>query len=206
MRARVLSQPCAVTRRAHTSDPCVCRHAAVSDFGVSKQLDSTQALAMTQVGSTAYMSPERLKGDEYGYPSDVWSLGVIVLEALLGAHPFPPGTYPSFIALYTAISSGSTPVCAHLPRAPTLYGLPSKRIRSTPLISQPPPEGTEPPLVDFVQRCLRLEPDERPSVEELLAGGWLGLGSVADARQPVLAWLMKAAARRLANRILGDED
>ena len=36
----------------------------LSDFGISKQLASTQAVAVTQVGTTAYMSPERLKGDQ----------------------------------------------------------------------------------------------------------------------------------------------
>ena len=35
----------------------------LSDFGVSKQLDSTGAVAMTQIGTTLYMSPERLKGE-----------------------------------------------------------------------------------------------------------------------------------------------
>ena len=64
----------------------------LSDFGVSKQLSSTDGFAMTQVGSTAYMSPERMKGEEYTYTSDVWSVGVILLEALLGEHVSPPPT------------------------------------------------------------------------------------------------------------------
>jgi serine/threonine protein kinase len=32
------------------------------------------------VGTIRYMSPERLAGDEYGAPGDVWSLGVLLLE------------------------------------------------------------------------------------------------------------------------------
>ena len=67
----------------------------LSDFGVSKQLNGTHAMAMTQVGTTSYMAPERLQGDEYSYASDVWSVGVIVLEALRGAHPFQASSFPS---------------------------------------------------------------------------------------------------------------
>ena len=77
----------------------------LSDFGISKQLDSTGALAMTQVGSTAYMSPERLQGDEYGFASDVWSVGVIALESLLGEHPFPASKYKSFMSLFGAVTT-----------------------------------------------------------------------------------------------------
>jgi len=147
----------------------------LSDFGISKQLDFTGALAMTQVGSTAYMSPERLNGDEYGFTSDVWSLGVIVLEALLGSHPFEhEGKAANFMTLYSLISSGTTP---------------------------PPPEGTPPELADFVEQALHVDPAERPNVDELLHGAWLGPVGKSDTRQPVLAYLMKAAAKRLAGRI-----
>ena len=37
-----------------------------------------------QCGTIQYMSPERLMGDEYSFESDVWSVGIIVLEALHG--------------------------------------------------------------------------------------------------------------------------
>eukprot|EP00966_Prymnesium_polylepis_P189837 4399069-Prymnesium_polylepis.2 len=42
----------------------------LADFGISKQLGATQALAETQCGTTAYMSPERIKGEPYNYSSD----------------------------------------------------------------------------------------------------------------------------------------
>ena len=145
----------------------------LSDFGISKQLDSTGALAMTQVGSTAYMSPERLQGDEYGFASDVWSVGVIALESLLGEHPFPASKYKSFMSLFGAVTKGELPK---------------------------PPEGTPEPLCTFLLQCLRVKPSERPPVEDLISKGWLA--SVGEPRQPVMQWLMKAAAKRLAQKII----
>jgi len=145
----------------------------LADFGISKQLDHTDALAVTQVGTTAYMSPERLKGDEYGFASDVWSLGVIILEHLLGEHPLS-GASHNFMSLFAAISSGDMPA---------------------------PPEGTPAPVVADVKRCLRVEPQDRADLDKLLDGEWLR-SCGGDVRQPVLAWLMKAAAKRMAQKIM----
>merc|ERR1712100_680965 len=36
----------------------------------------------------AYMSPERVRGEPYGFASDVWSIGLIGLEAALGVYPY----------------------------------------------------------------------------------------------------------------------
>ena len=44
-------------------------------------------------------------GDEYNFVSDVWSLGIIVLEALLGEHLFGV----TFMALFNAITKAQTP-------------------------------------------------------------------------------------------------
>ena len=62
---------------------------------------------MTQVGSTAYMSPERLKGDEYGYPSDVWSIGVLLIECAQAMHPL--AGVQSYFELVSTIATGPPP-------------------------------------------------------------------------------------------------
>ena len=128
----------------------------------------------SQVGSSAYMSPERLRGDEYNFTADIWSVGVILLEALLKEHPFPPSKYQGFLALFKAISSGQTP---------------------------PPPKDTPAELVDALNSCLQVEPTGRPTVDALLAGPWLSRVGSADVKQPVLAWLMKVAGKKMAERI-----
>lgn len=57
------------------------------DFGVSIQL--VNSIAKTYVGTNAYMAPERIKGDEYGIHSDVWSLGLSLVEMSTGRFPYP---------------------------------------------------------------------------------------------------------------------
>ncbi|MCO5598580.1 hypothetical protein L7F22_052677 [Adiantum nelumboides] len=58
----------------------------IIDFGVSGEL--INSIADTFVGTSTYMSPERIKGDQYSVKSDVWSLGVSIIELALGRFPF----------------------------------------------------------------------------------------------------------------------
>ena len=59
------------------------------DFGLA-QFDGADTLtAVGDVpGTLAYISPERLAGDEASPASDVWSVGVVLWEVLAGRHPF----------------------------------------------------------------------------------------------------------------------
>lgn len=58
----------------------------ICDFGVSGEL--INSIADTFVGTSTYMSPERIQGDQYSAKSDVWSLGVSLIEVALGRFPF----------------------------------------------------------------------------------------------------------------------
>lgn len=73
----------------------------LADFGIVSQrqpppteddgdLEGTMASPMnhTVVGTTRYMSPERLRGMPYAWPSDVWSAGLVLLELRRGDSPF----------------------------------------------------------------------------------------------------------------------
>lgn len=59
----------------------------LADFGVSGQLDNTADLKTTFVGTLIYMSPERLEGKAYQLDTDLWSLGIILLECATGKCP-----------------------------------------------------------------------------------------------------------------------
>jgi mitogen-activated protein kinase kinase 1 len=40
------------------------------------------------VGTLTYMSPERLKGDMYRSDTDIWSLGIVLVECAFGKYPY----------------------------------------------------------------------------------------------------------------------
>ena len=65
--------------------------AQVLDFGIAKVLDETQT-ALTHEsqnpGTPAYMSPEQARNEPVGAPTDLYALGVILFEMLVGERPF----------------------------------------------------------------------------------------------------------------------
>ena len=84
----------------------------VLDFGVAKMLGEAQvpggSATLTEtgmvIGSPPYMSPEQLEGSkDVDLRSDLWSLGVIVYEALTGAQPFQGA---SFVSVGAAVLKG----------------------------------------------------------------------------------------------------
>lgn len=56
--------------------------AAIHNNKMSSQ--ETSALNTTLIGTSRFMSPERLRGRPYGRSSDMWSLGLILLECVTG--------------------------------------------------------------------------------------------------------------------------
>lgn len=120
----------------------------VLDFGLSKiERTPSQATITTEhhvIGSPHYMSPEQMRSSrEVDARSDIWSLGVVLYTLLAGRKPFE-GTY-------------LTEVCAAV--------LSSK----PPALSALRPE-LPPGLVEVVERCLQVEPEDRfQTVAELAA-------------------------------------
>ncbi|KAF8963341.1 Protein kinase C signaling pathway involved MAPKK protein, partial [Entomortierella lignicola] len=62
------------------------------DFGVSGDL--VNSLAETFVGTSYYMAPERIQGGKYPVQSDVWSLGLTMIEIAQMKNPFPNNLAP----------------------------------------------------------------------------------------------------------------
>mmetsp|Transcript_14835 Transcript_14835/g.22326 ORF Transcript_14835/g.22326 Transcript_14835/m.22326 type:complete len:381 (+) Transcript_14835:82-1224(+) len=60
----------------------------LSDFGIARALDNSQAFSSTSIGTFRYMSIERLLGDEYNTSSDVWSVAVTLIEVWDKKYPF----------------------------------------------------------------------------------------------------------------------
>lgn len=72
----------------------------ICDFGVSGNL--VASIAKTNIGCQSYMAPERISGGAmmagpggvadgtYNVQSDIWSLGLTIIECAMGKYPYPP--------------------------------------------------------------------------------------------------------------------
>jgi len=71
----------------------------VTDFGIARALAATGGTATgTILGSPSYISPEQASGVVAGPPSDIYSLGVVLYETLVGEPPYR-GEQPVAIAV-----------------------------------------------------------------------------------------------------------
>ncbi len=145
------------------------------DFGVSGQLE--KSLAKTNIGCQSYMAPERIKGESqnmlgtYTVASDVWSLGLSMVETTQGTYPYPPETYSNVFAQLQAIVHGDPPE------------LPAELYSDT--------------ARDFVAKCLEKVPSRRPTYAQLLQHDFL----VQDAAKgeegvDMVGWVARAIAAR----------
>ena len=74
---------------APSSLPSVEFVAKLADFGIAYLIDSTRITATgTLIGTAAYLSPEQARGAAPGPASDIYSLGLVLLESLTGTREF----------------------------------------------------------------------------------------------------------------------
>jgi eukaryotic-like serine/threonine-protein kinase len=77
-------------------------HALVADFGIGKALSDAGGATFTQVGmnvgTPAYMSPEQAVGETVDGRSDIYSLGCVLYEMLVGEPPFTGPNVQAVIA------------------------------------------------------------------------------------------------------------
>jgi serine/threonine protein kinase len=117
----------------------------ILDFGVSKIIDESQGLTRTQtaLGSPLYMSPEQMRSARAADArADQWSLGAVIYRMLTGKLPFNAASLPRVCVL---VMEGSfAPMNTLCPDLPA-------------------------PLVAAVERCLKVEPNERHADVSALA-------------------------------------
>jgi len=116
----------------------------ICDFGNAKHVDATRTLTRPGevIGTPAYMSPEQWSGRPVDARSDLYSLGCVLYELLVGRPPFAPEQ-----------------------SAPALW---AQHLEATPA---PPRNGTylPSPLSDLVLRLLAKDPKDRPQTAASLA-------------------------------------
>jgi len=122
--------------------------AKLADFGLARTFnEGADVHAATFIGTTKYMSPERLKGESYSFPADIWGLGLSLAAAAFGKFPIDlpnkGGDSAVFFSLLEKIRSSSG----------KMIDLPSQFSEDARA---------------FVGACLSINPTERPRAEALL--------------------------------------
>jgi serine/threonine protein kinase len=117
----------------------------LTDFGISKMLDESLVLCKTFVGTMYYMSPERMDGEKYSYPGDIWALGIILIELAIGEYPYPISA--NYIEMLNFI-------------------------KTTEIDSLMRDEFSD-PFVDFLKKWLEKDPDIRATALQLWMHPWI---------------------------------
>lgn len=130
------------------------------DFGVSRELTNSLAMADTFVGTSTYMSPERIQGLAYGIKSDVWSMGIMLYELVSGRCMWTDEADGNDSMSRPSEPEGILDLLQRIvnERSPTLAG---KLNRHT---QQP----YDPDLCQFIDHCLIKDDQLRKSPWELL--------------------------------------
>jgi serine/threonine protein kinase len=88
--------------------------AKLADFGIAQLVGSPHLTTTgTVLGTVAYLSPEQIAGATVGPAADIYSLALVLIEAMTGRQPYP-GTIAESIA---ARMTDTTPVPADLPQS-----------------------------------------------------------------------------------------
>ncbi|KAJ5562868.1 Sterile alpha motif type 1 [Penicillium sp. DV-2018c] len=124
----------------------------ISDFGISKRVEASHLLGARASGSGSshihrtslqgsvyWMAPEVVRQTAHTKKADIWSLGCLVVEMFIGAHPFPD--------------------CSQLQ---AIFAIGSNQARP------PAPDHVSQEAVDFLDMTFHLDYEKRPSADELL--------------------------------------
>lgn len=108
----------------------------VTDFGISQLISSAVKSEDKICGTPGYLAPEALTGEGYQPSSDLFALGLIMFEALVGKHPFFGKSVRE--TLIQTIMEPSPPIQTLVPDTPKV-------------------------LADLIDQLLAKDPRKRPS-------------------------------------------
>lgn len=185
--------------------------AKLTDFGIARLVDSTclTTQGMT-VGTANYLSPEQATGAETTAPSDVYALGLVLLECLTGQLAFPgygveaavarlhrdpavpvrlPSRWRDLLSAMTARAPRDRPSAAEV--AAQLVALTSDR--------RPDP-GSRPTALLAASSTDRLGQLAGPHRGRLFGAVWQGLGE--RARRRAVALIVGAALAAVAGMVI----
>ncbi|MCX3062200.1 protein kinase domain-containing protein [Streptomyces beihaiensis] len=118
----------------------------IIDFGIARALETSVESLLTStgmvIGSPGFMSPEQIRGERAEASSDVFTVGCVLMYAATGRLPFGHGASNPHAVMYQ-VTQGE----------PNLESLEDAGLRA------------------LVARCLAKEPEQRPTVTDLLGDG-----------------------------------
>jgi len=134
-----------------SSDPSLEAQVKLVDFGAAKRITDAVSHSRTVIGTPYWMAPEIVdltgEGPGYSFKADVWSVGCTVSEMVSGKPPWPTKpNVPSAIMMIGQAKDGPTEI---------------------------PAAQSSPGCLDFMKKCFTMNPDERPTVEDLLQHPWI---------------------------------
>ncbi len=97
----------------------------ILDFGLAKFAGIDMTTDGSTMGTVAYMSPEQATGGKVDHRSDIWSLGILYYEMLVGSLPFR-GDYPQAL-LYSIINNEPESLQDFIPDLPMEFSSIIKR-------------------------------------------------------------------------------
>ncbi|KAJ6453131.1 kinase-like protein [Mycena sanguinolenta] len=147
-----------------------------------------------EITAVALRAPEVFLGGKWDTPADIWSFGCLVFELAVSRHLFKYSVNEKHnltevenmlyqMILFTSEESFRAAQLNVCPRAAEYFN-PSCQLKKEPPIFRWPlediidiyktiPPVDIPPMAALMYRCLRLNPDERATAEDLLQDPWL---------------------------------
>ncbi|KAK9768413.1 Serine/threonine-protein kinase [Basidiobolus ranarum] len=140
----------------------------IADFGFARSLPA-HTLADTLCGSPLYMAPEILRYEKYDAKADLWSVGAVLYELVVGKPPFRAQNHVDLLKRIEKCNdhikfpdSDTDKIKRHENQANKLSSSPlNTGHRRTPLISDE--------LRDLIRRLLKRNPTERMSFEDFFS-------------------------------------
>ncbi|KAL8727174.1 MAG: hypothetical protein Q9166_006211 [cf. Caloplaca sp. 2 TL-2023] len=157
----------------------------LADTESAAKLNERQAI-YTQVGNVLWRSPEAQTGICVSKPSDIWSFGATALYGITKMVVFAydeleEGVLPEVevlsnqLSYFGPLTRGLLDLVGDSPWRQVLLNLNNsfdKDYPALPFSMWKDIDGLEPGDKEFFLRIMKLDPDERPSAEELLEDPW----------------------------------
>jgi serine/threonine protein kinase/tetratricopeptide (TPR) repeat protein len=88
----------------------------VVDFGIARLADASKTQTGTLVGTLAYLSPERIRGEQADARCDIWAMGVVLYELLAYQRPWAGENHAAL--LISILQNEPTSIRQFVPQCP----------------------------------------------------------------------------------------